>query len=545
MAGSAHSESSGDSSSHDGDVERTSVHKAGVASVSGPIANADDGANAAESVATEPDPRGVPQVNGGVTYAAPSSFDGVQPKDTKAIATIPWFSTTAVRAGADDDYAQLVLYAWDGLFYWGVESEALSSRVWRDVIAVDDADLSYFGSSTSKMSRHVAEVMKGMVALPSGPLVEEADVDVDIWRYRYYGERSYVRNLCGIPDETLAAWRGRYMVHEDAVLWERAILPTRFRYFDRRDDPFWDKQAKWERRTLSVMGRFVPYHLICAYGLTESARDRLLVRILSSYKDLEVPQEFRFEQEPVFSYKSSLLISDRGTGLWVVAYTERVVRVCAAVLYAAYDEYVLWYVPPDIINFARQLGMAMAVPLGSCANVREVLEMLTVIESTVFSYLPSPWNERTHRATDYHPGPRDEGADFVYYDPWQRCKVDAKTAISRKSATRVVPMDMPYGWMHEEDDRERTPRDASRDFNAYRVMDEGMPGDNALNVIPANSSRNSAYVGAGASNLALPAAEAEVAVVRHFLEGAGVLRADDGSMTISEMRAFVRGRMNR
>ena len=88
MAGSAHSESSGDSSSHDGDVERTSVHEAGVASVSGPIANADDGANAAESVATEPDPRGVPQVIGGVTYAAPSSFDGVQPKNTKAIATI-------------------------------------------------------------------------------------------------------------------------------------------------------------------------------------------------------------------------------------------------------------------------------------------------------------------------------------------------------------------------------------------------------------------------------------------------------------------------
>ena len=90
------------------------------------------------------------------------------------------------------------------------------------------------------------------------------------------------------------------MVHEDAVLWERAILPTRFRYFDRRDDPFWDKQAKWERRTLSVMGRFVPYHLICAYGLIESARDRLLVRLPSSYKDLEVPQGFRFEQEPVF-----------------------------------------------------------------------------------------------------------------------------------------------------------------------------------------------------------------------------------------------------
>ena len=113
MAGSAHSESTGDSTSHDGDVERTSVHDEGVASVSGPIANADDGANAAESVATETDTRGVPQVIGGVTYAAPSSLDGVQPKDTKAIATITWFSRTAVRDGADDDYAQLMLYAWD------------------------------------------------------------------------------------------------------------------------------------------------------------------------------------------------------------------------------------------------------------------------------------------------------------------------------------------------------------------------------------------------------------------------------------------------
>lgn len=49
-----------------------------------------------------------------------------------------------------------------------------------------------------------------------------------------------------------------------------------------------------------MIGRFVPYHLCCAYGLTEARRDRLLVRIAPAYRNLKVPQGFTFEMEPFF-----------------------------------------------------------------------------------------------------------------------------------------------------------------------------------------------------------------------------------------------------
>lgn len=44
-----------------------------------------------------------------------------------------------------------------------------------------------------------------------------------------------------------------------------------------------------------------------------------------------------------------------------------------------YDEYRMWYVPSDIMAFADELGMAMAAPLGSRANVCVFFEMLEVI----------------------------------------------------------------------------------------------------------------------------------------------------------------------
>lgn len=44
----------------------------------------------------------------------------------------------------------------------------------------------------------------------------------------------------------------------------------------------------------------------------------------------------RHEQERVFSYKSHEFIRDRETGLWLVAYTERVMRACGGMLFAAY-----------------------------------------------------------------------------------------------------------------------------------------------------------------------------------------------------------------
>lgn len=83
--------------------------------------------------------------------------------------------------------------------------------------------------------------------------------------------------------------------------------------------------------------------------------------------------------ETVFSYRERALIEDVQYRLWVVSMTERVLCVMSALLYEVYDEYRLWWVPPDIIQFSRQLGIAIRPFLGSTRNNNEILELLEVI----------------------------------------------------------------------------------------------------------------------------------------------------------------------
>lgn len=52
---------------------------------------------------------------------------------------------------------------------------------------------------------------------------------------------------------------------------------------------------------------------------------------------------------------------------------------------------------PDIIVFARELGMEMHIALGSREKVGEVLELLEIIEKTRFDDLPSTWCDQTLR----------------------------------------------------------------------------------------------------------------------------------------------------
>lgn len=210
-----------------------------------------------------------------------------------------WFLTTATSEDAKNDVDLQALYACDRLFYWDVEIQALSSCVWKDVIAVEDGYQSYFGMGESKRSLQVGDEMKRMCPMASGTLVKE-NVDVDICRYWYYGERLKVQNICALSTEILDSWRWRYMVHEDAICWTFVIQLACLQYINWNNITCWSKQKRRERRKLSIMGSFVPYHLWCAYVLCESARDRLMLCIPPNYKIVEVVQGSRFEQESMF-----------------------------------------------------------------------------------------------------------------------------------------------------------------------------------------------------------------------------------------------------
>lgn len=176
----------------------------------------------------------------------------------------------------------------------------------------------------------------------------------------------------------------------------------------------------------------------------------------------------------MFTDKPRQYMDDGDTGLRVIAFTEPVFHICAAILFVVHDEYILWYIPLDIVALACRLCMVVEVPIGSRVNVRDLLELLKAIYSTQFSLLPTVWRDCTYRAVDYNPGPVDEGAHFVFFETWHSGKVDEKTAGSRALATRVAYYEVPYGFLEVKEDVERMPSDECSDHNAYVQVEEGM-----------------------------------------------------------------------
>lgn len=179
----------------------------------------------------------------------------------------------------------------------------------------------------------------------------------------------------------------------------------------------------------------------------------------------ECMPEAPFRAVTIFTYKSSTFLDDPETGFWVVEYTERVVRVCAALLLGVHRECLLWYVLIDVIEFAGELGFTMEMPLGSRVNVPEVLELLDVIEATNYILLSEQWSDLQLRAIDYHSGRTGRGGDFVYYDRWWSHKIDDSSTPMCADATRILSDDLECCWVHLEEDVEKTPRDDTRDYH--------------------------------------------------------------------------------
>lgn len=54
-------------------------------------------------------------------------------------------------------------------------------------------------------------------------------------------------------------------------------------------------------------------------------------------------------------------------------------------------------------------------------------------------------------------------------------KIDKHTVSNSPDAFHVVHEDIPFGWIHENDDVERTPHDSPRDYNGCVRMKEKCP----------------------------------------------------------------------
>lgn len=64
--------------------------------------------------------------------------------------------------------------------------------------------------------------------------------------------------------------------------------------------------------------------------------------------------------------------------------------------------------------------MAMPSRLGSTRNVQEALELLDVIETTLFELFDASCRSRSRWHMDYYPGWTGVGAAFFYYDAFAR-----------------------------------------------------------------------------------------------------------------------------
>ena len=117
-------------------------------------------------------------------------------------------------------------------------------------------------------------------------------------------------------------------------------------------------------------------------------------------------------------------LMDRRSGLWVVAYTEQVVKTEVYILIDVYFNLQFWSVSPHLARALDELDLGAA--LGCAANVVEFQRLLGVIESTNYAVMPYSWKfrgdasarvgENQNRRGWGHQGP---GADLIYYDPWR------------------------------------------------------------------------------------------------------------------------------
>lgn len=203
------------------------------------------------------------------------------------------------------------------------------------------------------------------------------------------------------------------------------------------------------------------------YGFTCS------VRVLDTYKRLEIFHGFKCDQEQVFSYKFGALIEGHDFGLWVVCglYGAR------APHFLGHINFYTLRVPALVCTAAHHWVRANpcyghVLELCSHASVRELFEWLELIDSTRFDKLPCTWCELATWSVDYHHDRSGTGWDFVYYDAWTRTKINAQTAKLRAATTHFVRNDMPIGWFYDENNGPWAVWDRTQDYVPIEVSQE-------------------------------------------------------------------------
>lgn len=251
---------------------------------------------------------------------------------------------------------------------------------------VDIVDLQSRGSLLTDFVWLVSDVYNGLSSLTFDPPVQHG-LDVDLWQYRTYRERTYKYALC-----SQKRWiRGPIVTW---CIWMRCVSDAR------SSNRILDTTTGLRQRTGLTNCRGSVACCLCAAVLCRT--NRWICTTSPSGCEIDVLSFFR---RHTTGCSSDMVLSsnkNRGSSTLVVTYTEFFAPVLAGLLIVAYMHLRLLYEPPDIMQFACQLGMALETVLHSRPNVRELFEILDVIKSTRLDQLPSSWSARGPHADDHH-----------------------------------------------------------------------------------------------------------------------------------------------
>lgn len=178
------------------------------------------------------------------------------------------------------------------------------------------------------------------------------------------------------------------------MCFEKPRLYVNFRYLKKTDSQYWSNFARNERRTQSATGLAVPHLCVTQNNIPSTSRMFAYAKLTVGRTRIEIPIGCYSEPSLVFHYKGSASRNPR-SGYPVVDYTGFVAKTVAFDLFDAYDDYRIWRLSRQMIEFTRKLTFKLVLESGR--SVEDFTRILSPKYETVFQQLLQHRGSRSRR----------------------------------------------------------------------------------------------------------------------------------------------------
>ena len=452
-------------------------------------------------------------------------FDGKDPFNLRHVRSVfaraPWFDVHAYR-----DVELVKRYVSAGVLPGGIPVRALDTPDWDLHCAVPLSALGRRRDDAEKRALWAQMIYKRM-RRTIGEVLIDPSLGLDTWHFRTDGEIRPATRLAGL---NFVSWAGLVGVRQDALLVDKPLLRAEFRYLRKNDSAFWRVNMRWERAVRNRLGYLVPHQMTEIDLMRASARPSRYVPVTADFQAVEVPLGCCAELPPEVTYLGTELRQNLRSGLWVPFFSGWTARVAVYLLWDVYDTCRLWYLPPTLCSYMRILDLSL--PLGSTANYRELLELINVLEHVQWELVPEDQRKRgAPRRSEFSPGRRGPGGDFIWYDPWTKTHLSCEAARALRDNPRVMPAGTPYGYVFEpdpalyaEDEEDEPMEDPDEDPVEVAVHDsvEEQQARGSTPVPPGSSASHAARRDSRGNPLASSEGAQKMETIVRFLRDAGI-----------------------